>query len=219
MQTGEDQLMASGRRPWSRRRFSQRGGTTIEMALVAPVVLMIVFGLIDYGLLFKDWLAVTQASRSGARAGSVAGRDAASDFDILTEAKRYTGALPDGALKRVVVFKAESVDGEPSDTCKAGTPATEVFAVDPVSYDAPVATGEPCNVYTAADMNRSKADFERDSGPHMFWPANERTISRSAPPDLLGVYLVIEHDMMTGFFGSSRTIEVTTVMRLEPGER
>lgn len=48
------------------------GATAVEFALVAPVLLLLVFGIIEYGLWFSDSLATRQGVREAARQGAVA---------------------------------------------------------------------------------------------------------------------------------------------------
>lgn len=58
------------------RRASQRrndsGATAVEFALVAPILLLLVFGIIEYGLWFSDSLSTRQGVREAARQGVVA---------------------------------------------------------------------------------------------------------------------------------------------------
>ena len=49
----------------------QRGGALIEFAIVLPILLLLVGGLVDFALLFYDKQVLTNASREGARAGIV----------------------------------------------------------------------------------------------------------------------------------------------------
>ena len=52
------------------RRFcSDRGAELIELAVVTPVLLMIMAGIFDFGMLFRAWEVVTNAAREGARVG------------------------------------------------------------------------------------------------------------------------------------------------------
>jgi Flp pilus assembly protein TadG len=51
------------------RRFDQRGQAVIEMALTLPLLLLIVFGIIDFGFMFQRYEVVTNAAREGARLG------------------------------------------------------------------------------------------------------------------------------------------------------
>jgi hypothetical protein len=48
------------------------GATAVEFALVVPILLVLVFGIIDYGLWFSDSLSSRQGVREAARQGVVA---------------------------------------------------------------------------------------------------------------------------------------------------
>jgi len=57
-----------------RRRRSRRpdtGASAVEFALLAPVLFLILFGIIDYGIWFADSISARQAVRDGARQGVV----------------------------------------------------------------------------------------------------------------------------------------------------
>jgi Flp pilus assembly protein TadG len=43
----------------------------VEFALVAPILLWLVFGLIDYGIWFADGMSIRDATRNAARAGAL----------------------------------------------------------------------------------------------------------------------------------------------------
>ena len=53
------------------RRFSgisrDRGAAAVEFALMLPVLLLIVFGIIDFGRALNAQITITQAAREGAR--------------------------------------------------------------------------------------------------------------------------------------------------------
>lgn len=49
------------------------GAALVEMALVLPLLMLLVFGIIDFGLCTKDRMAVSQAAREGARVAAVGG--------------------------------------------------------------------------------------------------------------------------------------------------
>ena len=59
--------VSHGVRANSRRRRSQRGQSLAEFAMVVPVFLILLFGVVDFSLGLKAWLTVTNASREGAR--------------------------------------------------------------------------------------------------------------------------------------------------------
>ena len=51
------------------RSPNQRGQAVIELALTLPLLLMVVFGIIDFGFMFQRYESVTNAAREGARLG------------------------------------------------------------------------------------------------------------------------------------------------------
>ena len=52
----------------TRRRRSERGAAAVEMALVLPILLFLVFGIVDFGRLLNAQITLTEAAREGARA-------------------------------------------------------------------------------------------------------------------------------------------------------
>jgi hypothetical protein len=50
---------------------SQKGAALVEFALVLPILLVLVFGIIEFGVMLYDKAVITNASREGARAGIV----------------------------------------------------------------------------------------------------------------------------------------------------
>lgn len=52
---------------FTRRVRSERGAELIEFALVFPVLLLVVLGIVDFGFLFQRMEVVTNAAREGAR--------------------------------------------------------------------------------------------------------------------------------------------------------
>ncbi len=54
-------------RRWPRARTTDRGAAVVEFALLLPVLLLILFGLIDFGRALNAQITLTQAAREGAR--------------------------------------------------------------------------------------------------------------------------------------------------------
>lgn len=67
----------------------ERGAAAVEFALVLPVVLALLVGMLELGLALYDKAVLTQASREGARAGIV-----------LRNPKLSTGEIRDIVLQR-----------------------------------------------------------------------------------------------------------------------
>ena len=64
----------------------QKGNAMVEFALILPVFLLLVFGMIFYSLALYDKIILTMAVREGARAGAIGAStsdatDAANDFN------------------------------------------------------------------------------------------------------------------------------------------
>jgi Flp pilus assembly protein TadG len=53
------------------RSSEERGQTLVEFAALLPVLCLLLFGIIQFGVVFHDYLAVTDASRVGARKAAV----------------------------------------------------------------------------------------------------------------------------------------------------
>lgn len=53
------------------KRRLDRGAAAVEFALVLPVLLLVIFGIIDFGRMLNAQLQVSEAAREGARAASV----------------------------------------------------------------------------------------------------------------------------------------------------
>jgi Flp pilus assembly protein TadG len=47
---------------------SDRGATAVEFALLLPLLLLLVFGIVDFGRAINAQITITQAAREGARA-------------------------------------------------------------------------------------------------------------------------------------------------------
>jgi hypothetical protein len=50
---------------------AERGQTLTEFALVLPLLMLVLLAILQFGVLFRDYLAVTDAVRAGARKGAV----------------------------------------------------------------------------------------------------------------------------------------------------
>jgi Flp pilus assembly protein TadG len=53
------------------RNADDAGASALEFALVAPVLLLLVLGLIEFGFMFQVQLALTHGAREGARIAAV----------------------------------------------------------------------------------------------------------------------------------------------------
>jgi Flp pilus assembly protein TadG len=51
---------------------SERGQSMTEFALVLPLMVVLLFGIIQFGITFNNYISLTDAVRAGARKGAVA---------------------------------------------------------------------------------------------------------------------------------------------------
>ena len=71
------------------RNTNEQGAVAVEFALLLPVLLTILFGIIEFGMLMYGREVVTNAAREGARAGIVQGPPKRTKGEILTIADTY----------------------------------------------------------------------------------------------------------------------------------
>jgi len=81
---------------------NQNGGAAVEFALILPLFIFLIFGIIEGGLLLYNEQVLTNASREGARAGIVAGLNRAGDEHKTVSENRATAYC----LNYLVTFSA-----------------------------------------------------------------------------------------------------------------
>jgi Flp pilus assembly protein TadG len=103
-----------------RRLRQEEGAQLVEFALVLPLLLFVVLGIAEFGIIFQRYEVVTNAAREGARLAVLPGYDSAAAEDaIRARVRAYVQAA------RVPIT--------------AGTPPASIVAVDIV--DGTVAMG------------------------------------------------------------------------------
>jgi len=75
---------------------SGRGQAMLEFALVLPILLFLVMGIIEFGRIFSAYLTITELAREGARYGVVGNTDASIKTLIKNRATAIT--LTDGDI-------------------------------------------------------------------------------------------------------------------------
>ena len=96
-------------RQWRR---DQRGSELIELAMVTPILLLILAGIFDFGMLFRSWQAVTNAAREGARVAVLPGygnEDIEDRVDAYIDAAGLTGAYTVNVANQTIATGAGTV--------------------------------------------------------------------------------------------------------------
>jgi Flp pilus assembly protein TadG len=194
------------------RRRGEPGAVLVEMAFVAMFLAVLAGGAYDYGMGWRQGLAVTEAARTGARVGSSQGRLVGADFALLSGTKSAlasSGVL--GAVNRVVIYKADTAGGDVPANCKTTT-----------STNPP----QSCNILTGAQFRALPATAGtgvltatgciNNSQSKKWCPTTRNNVQLTA--EYIGVWVQVTYTYQFKFLGSSQTIERDAVMRLEPTE-
>lgn len=72
--------------------FNNKGQSLVETALVLPILLLLIFGIIEFGRIFNAYIIISNASREGARYAAVGKTDA----EVRTAVLNRTSSLGDG---------------------------------------------------------------------------------------------------------------------------
>lgn len=63
---------------------NQKGQSLVEFAIILPLLLLLVMGIIEFGMMLNSYLAINNAAREGARAGIVGSRNNEIQNSILS---------------------------------------------------------------------------------------------------------------------------------------
>jgi hypothetical protein len=137
----------------------QDGATLVEFALIVPLLFLLLFGTIEFGLFLFNKHIITNSSREGARAGIVAreNRFVFSDTDnTLYDDIDIEGTVTNWIANHLVTFGGSGVplivievvddiddDPETPDSCDSAT----FYPLDDAIFDPDTGTGTPCLDY------------------------------------------------------------------------
>jgi Flp pilus assembly protein TadG len=92
----------------AKERAGEKGQSLVEFALVLPVFLILVFGILEFGVIMMDQIHLTNAANDGAR----------------------VGAVKNGTDVQAISAASSSVGGVVS--CPAGTPTASRTGTNPI---------------------------------------------------------------------------------------
>lgn len=163
--------------------------------------MLIVVGMFEMGMAWRDKISTTQAVRQSVRVASHLGNDASVQVDReALLALRASMNTQWDTVTYVVIYKADA-DGA---------------ITNPLCHSQSV--GNVCNYYPIATLN-AKLDTPGDAvwnEASVAWKWSTRDDSVSSP-DHVGVFVEIDHDWQTQMFpGDGVSITGSAVMRVEP---
>ena len=176
-------------RPVPERRLRGDGGSVmVELALVAPFLVLLVLGVFEFGNVYRDKTLLAGSLRSAGRTASQSGTISSADQLALTAFYASASKLKSATLQKVIIYKASSASGPPPAAClTASTSGTAPFGVSGV-----------CNVYKGSQVSAAAAGlstFNFSNPPNCTdttdwdhnWCWSTRVLTPAAA-DYLGVY-------------------------------
>ncbi len=183
-------------------RDQEAGAVLVEMVIVLPFLLLMVLGMLEMGLAWRDSATVNQASRQGARVASNLGDNADADLEALLSVMSILQG-EDGTVEYVVIYDASGSGRVPVACESASVPGS-------------------CNHYTAAELANlvtsppTNTNLFQCGGPSVDWCPSARS-TQLASIDHIGVYVKVNRSWVTNIFpGDGIDLSGYTVMQLEP---
>ena len=124
-------------RKLSKGRRDDRGAAAVEFALVLPVLVVLLFGMVQFGIAYDAQLKVTHAAREGARMAAVGG-------DVAAAVTAQTAGLQGVTLMPTVLFN-DTTSGGRGKYC-------EVTVKCAYALDIPLWGNVPLNLRGTAQM-------------------------------------------------------------------
>lgn len=213
----------------------------IEAAFAVPVLLVLVFGLVELTGVVRAYAGAESAVRAAGRTASVAAADPLADHAILSRLQAESATLGSDIIDFVVVWHAGGPGETLPETCRPSawaSPNTQSVGVTDGGVDAVGA----CNVYLRPsapggvfeDLDLPTEDLPfgctgasdplAASRVDCNWPAQNRrviaaprtVVGPAIPTDFVGVYVQYRHTRLVAMFGSTMTINESSVNLLEP---
>ncbi|MFB6612308.1 TadE/TadG family type IV pilus assembly protein [Agromyces sp. NPDC056379] len=75
---------------------TERGAAAVEFALIVPVLLLLVFGVIEFSRLYNEQISLTNAARSAARVMAIGNNQAAAVAEAIVAAPALDPPLTGG---------------------------------------------------------------------------------------------------------------------------
>jgi hypothetical protein len=169
----------------------QRGAVAVEFAFIAPVLIVLTFGVIEFSSAYHDKAIASDAARAGARVGSAKALQTDFASAAATAASSAVSTLPSDVPKELWVYKANSQGypggGSSFSSCSAN-----------------------CIRYT---YSAGSKQFVPSGGGG--WNASSHQVC-TQPYDEIGVYVKLQHKFVTKLFGAGVTLTDHAVFRFEP---
>ena len=109
------------------RRGNLRAQNLVEFALIFPVLMLLLFGIIDFGRVFHVLIAISNAAREGARYGVIYGIDRSGGVYTINESVIDAAAIQEAGNYNLKLTADQVTPSCPS-SCGSGLPLRVVVA-------------------------------------------------------------------------------------------
>jgi len=167
----------------------ERGAAAVEAALVTPLFILLVLGIMEFALFFQNNLSASDAVKAGVRMASAEPRNANFAQDAADRVQVAGGAINKSNIEQLWVYKANPTDEFPQ--------GSSSFA--------------DCIVCVKFRWNGSQF-----SPTYSNWAAASQRACAAGTLDRVGVYLQLRHDALTGMVLTTITIREANVLGFEP---
>jgi hypothetical protein len=202
-----------------RRARREDGAVAVEAALVLPILVILVFGIIEFGFLLRDYAGVSSLVRSGARIASTGADHGPATCETGPSAPVCTPTSSPALAQEA----ADAIQRSGSATNPDQIDYILVFKANAKGYPGAVGnTTMPADCGGTANCVKFTWRDALDSFKYTSGSWDSKNISACFPGnavnpmDRVGIYLKATHPMMTGLFGTSITISDRAVMDFEP---
>lgn len=201
-----------------RRCAGDDGSALVEAAFITPVLLYLLLGILESGLLFRTYMAIGSAAQDGARTASVLGGDQYADYEIIQDVQRSLTVIPQDQIVNLVVFKATGPNDSAPSVCATSTVGTYSTAPKPCNTYVP---SRDWNVPVALKGNYLCLTTSPPVPPGYatgYCPSTRKDalVGANGPPDYIGIYISVNHKYASKLFGTTKALSATTITRIEP---
>ncbi|MEO7942386.1 MAG: TadE/TadG family type IV pilus assembly protein [Marmoricola sp.] len=204
--------------PTTERR-GEPGAVAVEAALVIPLLCILVFGMIEFAFVMRDYASVSNSVRTGSRIASTGADAGPGTCETGTGAPPCTSTSSPALAQEAADAIQRSGSAMPPDSINYML----VYKANPTGYPG-VDANRTMPTDCSATANCVKFIWRPTLNAFKYSGGSWSSVSISAcfpgsvtyPMDRVGVYLNATHKMMTGLFGAGLTLNDRAVLDFEP---
>ncbi len=186
----------------------QRGAALVEAALALPLVLLIVFGIVEAGLALRDSNVLSRSVQASARTGARVADGRTADYEVLRALQSGLSAVKASSISRVVIYDA-TADASVPTNCRTVPRPNDLSAVG----------FSNCNVYSRLQVTTDDPTGFDGAGCAGDWDVNFCPSGRTRDgdtPTRLGVWVELDYDNFLPLVPSAVSLTERAIFQLEP---